>query len=313
MPLLADYALTPDVFDLTSYSSDEVCLLHLLALKEVLLTEGLVRDLRDSEWRRLFSSDHRPWHPRGKELVKKLATQGRLVCFGPTRAASPADDREWCTEALGTHAVHPFSGGIIVTELVHAAFGAHPLVARIDRLGSAPWWNARSPSVRLARTIIDYQTHLAPVLRSAHSIMFIDPHLDPTRYGYREFKELLARAGGRTPAPRIEVHRVCYEGSGEGRRILAAGEIEQRFRDELAARLRGAGLRVELFVWDDFHDRYVISNILGILAANGFDTTAAPESTTTWTRLGRGTRDDLQREFDPAGRRHTLRYRLSIP
>ena len=45
MALLAEYALTPDVFDATSYNSEEVCGLHLQTLKEVLLNEGLVRDL----------------------------------------------------------------------------------------------------------------------------------------------------------------------------------------------------------------------------------------------------------------------------
>ena len=42
MALLAEYALTPDVFDTTSYTSEEVCGLHLQNLKEVLLHEGLV-------------------------------------------------------------------------------------------------------------------------------------------------------------------------------------------------------------------------------------------------------------------------------
>ena len=121
MPLLADYSLTPDVFDPTSYSSHDLCALHLQVVKDVLLTEGLVRDLRDGEWRRLFSEDGRPWHPRGKELVKKLATQGRLVQFAPMLHACPSDDREWCAEALSTHGTRPFSGGIIVTAPVKAA------------------------------------------------------------------------------------------------------------------------------------------------------------------------------------------------
>ncbi len=46
---------------------------------------------------------------------------------------------------------------------------------------------------------------------------------------------------------------------------------------------------------------------------NGFDTTTAPNAQTTWTRLGRRDRDDIQREFDPASNRHTLRARFRIP
>ena len=45
MPLLADYAITPDVFDVTSYSSGEVCSARLETIREAMLTEGLFRNL----------------------------------------------------------------------------------------------------------------------------------------------------------------------------------------------------------------------------------------------------------------------------
>jgi len=313
MPLLTDYALTPDVFDVTSYSSEEICGLHLDRIREVLMTEGLVRDLRAGDWRRLFAVDERPWHRRGKELVKKLATQGRLVGFQPTLTHLPADDRDWCAEALGTHGSRPFTGGVIVTPPVKDAYSGEPLVARIDQLSRTAWWTARSPSVRLARNLAGYQQHLDPILRCANSLQFVDPHLDPARHQYREFADLLVCAGRRAPAPLIEIHRVCYEGSGPGRRILDLAVLERSFRDGLADPLRAAELQAQVFVWDDFHYRHVISNLVGILMENGFDTTGDPRSITTWARLGRADRDDVQREFDPASRRHALRRRFTIP
>ena len=87
----------------------------------------------------------------------------------------------------------------------------------------------------------------------------------------------------------------------------------RRFDLELGDRLRAAGLRAEVFVWDDFHDRYLIGNLVGVSLPNGFDTTNNPNDTTTWSRLGREERDDIQREFDPASRRHTLHQRFTIP
>ena len=60
MSLLADYALTPDVFDLTSYSNEDACRAYIELIREPLLTEGLVRDLRKGDWRRLFNDDRRP-------------------------------------------------------------------------------------------------------------------------------------------------------------------------------------------------------------------------------------------------------------
>jgi hypothetical protein len=313
--LLREYAITPDVFDVTSYAHPDTCDAELRGIKEVLLTEGLVRDLRAGEWRRLFVNDGRPWHRRGKELLKKLAQQNRLVAFRPTVSGSPPDDSAWCQEALRTHGVVPFTGGVIVTEPVKAGFPADPLVARIDRLASAAWWAARSSSVSLRRSMVEYLNQLEPVLRRANSLMFIDPHLDPAKRRYGEFSQLLEAAGRRSPAPAIEIHRVCYESSGPARKFPMSVDpvyFERRFRHGLQAPVRAAGLRVQVFIWDDFHDRYLISDLIGISLPNGFDTTRDPTSLTRWSRLGRRDRDDVQREFDPSSGRHALQRWFAI-
>lgn len=313
MPLLADFAITPDVFDTASYTSEEVCGLHLRGISEVMRNEGLVRDLRAGAWRGLFASNGREWHRWGKELVRKLATEGRLVSFLPELSAVPSDDQDWCEEALKTDAKQRFTGGIIVTEPVKAVYPAEPRVERIDRLSRAAWWSRRSPSVRLSRTLDDYKEHLGPILRCANSLQFIDPHVNPTIPRYQQFKDLLSIAGRRSPRPTVEVHRVCYEGSGPGRRILDVRSLEQDFRTELVAGLTEAGLQIEVFVWDDFHDRYLVSNLIGVSLQNGFDATNNVNDKTTWSRLGRDERDDVQREFDPAVERHRLHGRFSIP
>jgi hypothetical protein len=61
-----------------------------------------------------------------------------------------------------------------------------------------------------------------------------------------------------------------------------------------------------------FHDRYLITNLVGILIPNGFDVTNNPRDVTTWSRIGRKERDDIQREFDPASNRHRLRHRFTL-
>ena len=68
-----------------------------------------------------------------------------------------------------------------------------------------------------------------------------------------------------------------------------------------------------VFIWDDFHDRYLISDLVGILMANGLDTDNAPGVVTAWARLERDNRDDVQREFDPSAGRHKLQHRFTIP
>jgi hypothetical protein len=44
--------------------------------------------------------------------------------------------------------------------------------------------------------------------------MFIDPHLDPARQHYSDFIQILRALRRPAVQPLIEVHRVCYEGSG---------------------------------------------------------------------------------------------------
>jgi hypothetical protein len=311
MALLCEYALTPDVFDHTSYSSDEVCGLHIQAVKDVLLQEGLVRNLRDGEWAKLFSLNHRPWHRRGKELLKKLVQQRRLIPHGIMMQASPISDSEWCDEAIASHGVSPLHG-IIVTDSIASAYASQPVVAPIHKLAAAPWWTSRSSSLRLRRNLTDYRASLDLVLRHANSVMFVDPHIDPSLARYGDFIQLLQAAGNRTPTPLIEVHRVCYRGSGRFRTFPNLADIEAAFKNQLSGAIQTVGLPVEVFIWDDFHDRYLISDIVGVSLPNGFDTTTA-NTITTWTRLGRQDRDDIQREFDPASHRHTLRHKFTVP
>lgn len=313
MVLLAEYAITPDVFDLTSYSNEHEYSARLDIIREVMMNEGLVRDLRAGQWRALFSNSSRSWHRRAKEIVRKLVTQRRLIEFPAVLPAAPTDDPSWCAEALASHTRESLTGGVIVTQTVKDAYPRESVVERIDRLSAAGWWANRSPSVRLDRKLAEYRQHLSPVLHCANSLQFIDPHLYPGQRGYRRFADLVTDAGRRYPAPRLEIHRVCYEGLGRRRRILDNGEVERVFRNALTEPLRAAGLSACVFMWDDFHDRYLISNLIGVSLPNGFDTTNSPNDMTTWTRLGRTQRDDIQREFDKASQRHNLRCEFTIP
>ena len=237
--------------------------------------------------------------------------QNRLTLFAPQLAVDPATDAEWCDEALATHREEPLAG-IIVTENITDDYLQNPLIACIDALSGADWWRSRSSSIRPARTLEGYKDALQLILRHANSIMFVDPHLDPTLTRYQDFIKLIQGAGQRSPTPLIEIHRVCYRGSGQSREIWDLSELKLEFKKAFTGPLQTAGLSVEVFIWDDFHDRFVLSDIAGINLSNGLDTTSAQNSISTWTRLGRTDKDDVQREFDPANNRHELHGRFSI-
>lgn len=310
MPLLAEYALTPDVFDVTSYSSEEVCGLHLQTLKEVLLHEGLVRDLRDGAWAKVFLATGRPWHLRGKELLKKLVSQKRLVQASPAGTQTPASDPDWCNEALASHGLQPLSG-IVATDATAAPHAGTPVVSAVGKLTSAAWWTARSPSLRLTRTFAEYDKALELLLRHSNSLMFVDPHIDPSktrRYG--DLLRLLAKLSARKVKPLIEIHRVAWYGAGTDKSPKIP-QVVAALQPALDATAKATGLSFEVFLWDDFHDRYLVSDLLGISLPYGFGTTTAPNVFTTWTRLGRADRDAVQREFDPANRAPRHRFKVT--
>jgi hypothetical protein len=67
-----------------------------------------------------------------------------------------------------------------------------------------------------------------------------------------------------------------------------------------------------VFFWDDFHERYLIADVIGISVPAGFDVTSKPEEFSTWGRLGRADKDKIQRMFDPAARSESLKWRFEI-
>ena len=217
-------------------------------------------------------------------------------------------------EALRSHRRSPVAG-ILTCPKGKCAAAVESLVVSIDNRLACPWWQEAVVRTgwRVARNTQSYLTQLSLVLRYATHIMFIDPHLDPASHGYREFSRLLeaaARADG--VHPRLEIHRVCYDGSGGARRILKRTDLEARFRESLEPSLVKLGMRIEIFVWSEGHDRHLLSNLVGIHMGNGFNVTKDPSARSTWTRLDRQSSDDIQREFDPAVHPGRLYHRFII-
>lgn len=310
MALLAEYAITPDVFDVTCHSSEEVCGLHLQSLKELLVDDGLLRDLRDGAWGTLILETERPWHRRAKELLKKLGSQKRLVPSKPARKQMPSTDAEWCEEALASHVAVPLVG-IVATDGIAAAHRGNVLVSSVARLPGTPWWQARGSSHRLPRTLAAYQPALELVLRHANSLLLVDPYIDPSdAHQYSDLLRLLGALKQRSSKPLVEIHRASWYGPGNDKRP-AVGAVVAAVQPMLAATARETGMSFEVFLWDEIHDRYLISDLIGINLPNGFSTTRAPGAMTTWTRLDRRDRDAIQRDIDPAYR--TPRHRFKVP
>ena len=314
MSLFSEYAVTPDVYNESCYESPTLCDVHVRQLQKVFLSEGIVRDLRNREWQEVFATPMIPWHPYVGRLLKNLTTEGRLVPSAPALRCTPKNDREWCKEALASHKNLPLNG-IIVSSDTKNFYHKNSLVESVEKLSSSTkctWWSPEDGSIRLKRNIDDYKDALKLILRHANSIMFIDPYIHPEKSEYADFIQLLKAASNRpskSPQLRVEIHTKIHNIPGksweESLRI-----IKNTFQNKFAVPSQ-SNLKVEVFIWDDFHDRYLISNLGGIQVPYGFGTSTAP-TLTTWSRLGRSDRDDVQLEFARESDQHKLHFDFTI-
>lgn len=187
------------------------------------------------------------------------------------------------------------------------------MVADVANCTSALWWrnSVARQSWDTARTVVGYSQLLAPILRHANSLVIIDPHFDPSVMRYQVLDQLLGPLRLRAEQPRVELHRVCYDGSGPNRTILSDNAIEHRFSD-LSGRLQAIGIAVEIFVWADDHNRYLLTDLGSFQLGNGLDVSSAVGAKDTWSRIDRITADDIMRRHDPGVMASQLRHHFVI-
>ena len=293
--MIAEFALLPSIFESSEYASEELLLAYLAQIRHPFLETALVRNLRNGEWEEGLKNNVDRVHPKYREFLKKLIRRNRLRRAPSALPSIPSDPVEWGHEALESHKLDPLRGIIAKPTVADSLDSA--VVTKFSSLAGCPWWlESCSPSRQLQRTTGVYLEHLRLFQQCANSLMFIDGNIDPSASNYSEFWQLLAacrRADGVQPL--VEIHRKSYKGSGRNRQFPDWDEV---FRTHLEPRIP-AGLRVDVYIWSDFHDRYLISDLGGISVPYGFDVdTSASPGVTTWAWLSSKDRDNVQREFD---------------
>lgn len=305
--MIDEYVLVPDIFDRGAYSNPAFIEMCLPPLKELLLREAIVRDLYDGEWSNFCLRNSGNLHRLCKEIFKKLLKENRLRKFPSQISTEPVTPKEWCFEGLRSHAATPLTG-IIAAHATKQGFDQAE-VASIEKLTGTNWWQKRSTSVTVNRKTSDYLAVLGRVFQQANSFMFIDPNINPDSNNYREFGQMLVQLKERKPQPQIEIHRSVRLGDGKNATVPDESKWREYF-EELNIELKSAGLSAEVFFWDDFHDRYLITDILGVIVPAGFDVTRKQDDPSTWGRMGREDRDKIQKIFDPAVRKSIVRFTI---
>ncbi len=218
--------------------------------------------------------------PAGRQLFEALVNAARLREIAPTPLGQPSTPDEWLWEArrseeLGLHD-RRLQAALAMPDLAEQE--ADAFVVSISRLHAAPWWKSRSCSLRLDRQINDYVLHLRPVLRHSNSVMLIDPNIDPQKPSYADFHQILTASLHTEGKPDlIEIHRSCKDSAGQTtqEQYPTRNDWIDRFAG-LGGLLRANNLGARVFIWEDFHDRYFISNLIGLSIPHGFDICTDP-------------------------------------
>ena len=291
--MLARLAITPEALAEARSSSTAALQLGIGCLNDLCRAEGLFADMRNGSWSRAADAVG----PLAKRFLTFARKSGRLILAPPQLPTDPDSDEEWLWEAQKFHETFPCRAVVTHRELADS-YTDHPVVS-IERLNQTSWWEERSPSKSVTRTTAGYLRALELVLSHANSLMFIDAYIDPLADSYREFPQLLLRAGARGRKPIVEIHRASWRRSGGQNQVQGLAQWMADF-DSWSERLKSAGLTAEVFLWEEMHDRFLISDLLGISLPYGFDIASGAAQTTTWTRLGPAQRDQIQKSFDRA-------------
>lgn len=311
--MLSEFILSPAIFRAASYQSTAMADVCFRPLGKAILDDCIVRDLGLGEWRKQLSEQRETLHEKGKELLKKLDKQGRLSRFPLAGTSMPDTDLDWEAEGLNSHEHQRIDGLIFSSDSKKIRHANNKLVTCPELLPNAPIWESRTCSKRVKRSRESYGELLNPLLRHATSIMLIDPHLDPSQDRYRDLFDLLTSetVRNRKIKPQIEVHRICWSGNSKEKRSKAK-DIEKIFRDNWEAELRRLGLAIDVYLWEDFHDRFFLTNLLGLSWSNGFDTTTDSSATVTVTKISRLDLYEVQEEFSLNSTKHRREHKFRL-
>lgn len=318
MPLLAEYAITPDVLFSSFYSSTELEDALVSPVANSIMASGLVRDLRDGEWSELLSNPECHLNPRSKHFIMMLINKNRLRAYQSILPESPVTSADWCQEAFASHLKSCLSG-IITTKSVAEQFKSKKhIVAAIHSLGNGAveWWQPLKGNEEVKRDIDDYLFHLRLFLEHANSLYFVDGNLDPTKSNYRNFVKLIDVIARRKKLPLVQIHRQEFYGTTKDKKnsTLSIADWKERFTEKLQPVLAGSRLKVQVYIWNRIKDRYFLSDLAGIAMNNGFDegSKSDPISITTWSRLDRKITEDRYRMYDEAYRRKDLIGKFTV-
>lgn len=200
-----------------------------------------------------------------------------LLQIGTRRNGRLGDRGTWLSAVMQEHSEFPFGGILVRTTDVENSYviGAEGLAER-----ECLTWNPPAPPI--LRQPKDLAMAMAPLLRSATQIRFVDPYFDSDLPEYFEpMKEYLSAAQQRRTLGelQIQIHFSVRNEQFQGKPVRDVDIARQRLDAcvrNLTPLLR-ANVKLNAFAWGEatsglrMHNRYLLSEVGGIAIGTGLD------------------------------------------
>lgn len=301
--LLEQTVLLPCVF---AVEYDTIPNINLYHLKKILFDYCIVCDTPDFSCAKMVleyaKSGNTRTHQHAKEVIEKLRKQGRLlplVYVSKTRPTKADCFLDKIALLQGSKDCDVFSNCLIPKCTKTGMTANNANIHDMALLHKSNWLNKERNSVRLDRSIDHFTIALQLLLESSKSVNFIDPYLDPSRHDYKEFYKIFSICNNNPNCSEINIHRVCYTDSGTQREVKDKAYWESVFRKDLQK--YNTNNKASVYIWPDFHDRYILTNLMGFSLPYGISTTKdSSELTgkTIWTKLSFNDNINLQMVFN---------------
>jgi hypothetical protein len=319
LDLLYEFAFTPEVFS-SAVVADAMSATMLKEVLRGIQLNGVIANLHKSSWLKHVQEQRVPsLSPVVRDqvirLLNLLEDRNRIVRHPKRVAGPPHTEDEWLALAIESHrrtAMLEIMGSSDVC--ARCTEGAVPVFPLQDVLDSQPWSSRRNTRT-LRKNMSEFKQALRPVLRYARAVKLIDPYLSPHATRFTNTIELVLRVtGDRRHGQQMDARIDIHAGDPNHVRDEHRETAEQR----LAAwkrTLQGIGVaphRVRVFLWktydggENMHDRFILTDQIGISVPGGLDCRTGAANTTTWSRLDFDDQQFWAARFDAAANTYEL-------
>jgi hypothetical protein len=313
--MLSEVSISPSLLFSESYGGDYAHKLGMGALKNALLETALTHNL----WNGSFASEtyrHPNISSAGKKLLQTMKNRNRLVEVPPAADTEqkPSDPISWTAEAVNSHRGGARVSSILACAAVKRAFAEEETVEDLADMQLTDEWTEKimRRSWLPPLNAQEYLSLMRPVVSNARLLKLVDAYFNPTSPTFADFVGglviLLSQRSQRLAKPVVEFHSAHLS---EDKRLMPEQEIRDRYAP-LSSALADLGLRADVTIWSDLHDRYLLTDLGAYILGNSLTSSNDSDKKNTWARLDQKDSDELNTLYTPDVRPKKVVYRLTI-